>query len=415
VKTHSGVFPADNSRASGEISVDAGYKLLAAKYLRKQAKLLREQFEGVRLAEDIEFVHHARVASRRLRSGLKVFGECFKRKELGRWTKAIRRITAELGDARDKDVQIEYLRAALRTLSEDDCFPGITRLLVHFEYIREEMQRYVVKAINRLQRRGELKSLEKAAKKIQARADSNHIGVHTRFSYARAEFHVAGRLEELLACEDCLARPDDAPAHHAMRIAAKRLRYTLEIVRPIYEGRLDFAITTVKHVQTLLGDVHDCDVWQDQLDEFAAEEHDRLCALYGHGRLFATLDRGLQYLREDRRRRREQAFAELLQLWREAKEEGLWDELAQVVRFRGKEMTKSAAAPADLPAEISPAPPLTAETASAPAEEPIARPAANGNGSQTDFSHAADEDPPSHFEPPKPRHRRHHRKRAVVK
>ena len=110
------------------------------------------------------------------------------------------------------------------------------------------------------------------------------------------EFHVLGRLEELLACEKCLARPDDAPAHHVMRIAAKRLRYTLEITRPIYAGQLDAALAVTKRVQTLLGDVHDCDVWQDQLDEFAAEEHDRLCAFYGHGQLFAKLDRGLQYL-----------------------------------------------------------------------------------------------------------------------
>jgi CHAD domain-containing protein len=365
--------------------------------------MLREQFEGVRLAEDIEFVHHARVASRRLRSGLKVFGECFKPKPLKRWTKAIRRITAELGDARDKDVQIEYLRAALRTLPDPDCFPGISRLLVHFEYIREEMQRYVVKAINRLQRRGELKSLEKAAKKIQARADSNHIGVQTRYSYARAEFHLVGRLEELLACEDCLDRPDDAPAHHVMRIAAKRLRYTLEIVRPIYDGQLDFALAMAKRVQTLLGDVHDCDVWQEQLDEFAAEEHDRLCALYGHGRLFATLDRGLQYLRHDRRRRREQAFAELVELWRDATEQGLWDDLTQAVRIRSKARRKPAAATADYAEDVSAAPAESAETDSSSSAEPTGLSAPNGNGSSDEF-----------FPPPEKERRRHHRKKAVA-
>jgi CHAD domain-containing protein len=349
--------------------VDAGYKLLAANYLRKQAKQLREQFEGVRIGEDLEFVHHARVASRRLRSGLKVFGECFKPKQLGRWKKAIRRITAELGDARDKDVQIEYLRAALRTLSDAECFPGISRLLVHFEYYREEMQRYVVKAINNLRQGGELKSLEKAAKQIQTEADSNHIGVQSRYSFSRAEFHVIGRLEELLACEKCLERPDDAPAHHSMRIAAKRLRYTLEIVRPIYAGRTDFALAIAKRVQTLLGDVHDCDVWQDQLDEFATEEHDRLCSLYGHGKLFARLDRGLQYLRDDRRRRREMAFAELLELWREIKTQGLWEELAETVRRRE----------IDLPPPVAEPSVTTNDQEISPVDS-----GSNGNGSKVD-------------------------------
>jgi CHAD domain-containing protein len=385
--------------------VDAGYKLLAAKYLRKQAKMLREQFEGVRVAEDIEFVHHARVASRRLRSGLKVFGECFKQKKLDRWTKAIRRITSELGETRDKDVQIEYLRAAIRTLPDAESFPGIARLLVHFEYYREESQRYVVKAINRLQRDGDLKSLEKALKKIQAQADTNHIGVQSRYSYARAEFHVVGRLEELLACEKCLERPDDAPAHHAMRIAAKRLRYTLEIVRPIYASRLDFALAFTKRVQTLLGDVHDCDVWQDQLDEFAAEEHDRLCALYGHGRLFAKLDRGLQYLRADRRRRREAAFAELLELWRETKSQGLWEELAHAVHTRGEDLPKLISGP-EYPTEDTP-PATVAE------EETPAPSASNGNGSPSDNDPDAALNHLSQFKPPK-QHRRHRRKKAVA-
>ncbi len=395
--------------------MDAGYKLLAAKYLRKQAKMLREQFEGVRLAEDIEFVHHARVASRRLRAGLKVFGECFKPKKLNRWTKAIRRITAELGDARDKDVQIEYLRAALRTLFEGECFAGISRLLVHFEYYREEMQRYVVKAINRLQRGGELKSLEKALKKIQARADSNHISMYSRYSYARAEFHVVGRLEELLACEECLARPDDAPAHHVMRIAAKRLRYTLEIVRTIYAGRLDFALAIVKRLQTLLGDVHDCDVWQDQFDEFAAEEHDRLCALYGHGQLFAKLDRGLQYLREDRRRRREQAFAELLELWQESKAQGVWEDLARAIHTRGENLPMPAAEPSDS-AEEAPAA-LAAEVVrtAAAAEESVVPSATNGNGSANDSSGDADSNHPPQFKPSKKNRPRHHRKKMVAK
>lgn len=392
--------------------MDAGYKLLAANYLRKQAKMLREQFEGVRKAEDIEFVHHARVASRRLRAGLKVFGECFKPKRLNRWNKAIRRITAELGDARDKDVQIEYLRAALRTLSEGECFAGIARLLVHFEYYREEMQRYVVKAINRLRRDGELKSLDKALKKIQARADTNHIGIQSRFSYSRAEFHVIGRLEELLACEDCLTRPDDAPAHHAMRIAAKRLRYTLEIVRPIYAGRLDFALAIAKRVQTLLGDVHDCDVWQEQLDEFATEERDRLCSLYGHGQLFAKLDRGLQYLREDRRRRREQAFDELLELWAETKRQGVWDELADAVHMRGADIPKPNSTPPNVPEE----PPPANETTSASSDKAApAESVPNGDGRQGRNPPGGIGNHPPLYHPSAPERPRHRRKKAVAR
>ncbi|MFQ6042085.1 MAG: CHAD domain-containing protein, partial [Candidatus Poribacteria bacterium] len=57
-------------------------------------------------ADDIEYVHRMRVASRRLRSGFALFEECFPPKRLKRWRKQIRRVTRALGDARYTDVQI---------------------------------------------------------------------------------------------------------------------------------------------------------------------------------------------------------------------------------------------------------------------------------------------------------------------
>ena len=54
-------------------AMDSGYRLLAARYIRRQAKQLAEQFDGIRAAEDIEFVHRARVATRRLRAALRMF------------------------------------------------------------------------------------------------------------------------------------------------------------------------------------------------------------------------------------------------------------------------------------------------------------------------------------------------------
>jgi hypothetical protein len=238
--------------------------------------------------------------------------------------------------------------------------------------------------------------------------------VQSRYSFARAEFHITGRLEEMLACEDSLKRPDDAPAHHVMRIAAKRLRYTLEITRPIYSGQLDPALAITKRVQTLLGDVHDCDVWQDQLDEFAAEEHDRLCSLYGHGGLFARLNTGLQYLREDRRRRREQAFAELLELWQHSKEEGLWEDLAQAVHTRGKNRQEHISEPEDAPEETQESATTEIESESSTTGEPQAPSASNGNGSQEKSSKDAAFSHSPHFKPPKHSRSRHRRKKAAI-
>ena len=79
---------------------------------------------------------------------------------------------------------------------------------------------------------------------------------------------VAVRLDELCAFMPQAADPDEVEALHDMRIAAKRLRYALEVT---YECFGPYAKTAVKHVkelQDLLGEIHDCDV---QLPE--AQQH----------------------------------------------------------------------------------------------------------------------------------------------
>lgn len=151
-------------------------------------------------------------------------------------------------------------------------------------------------------------------------------------SFAQAQQEILGRLNQLLALQDCLNRPDDQQSHHAMRIAAKRLRYTLEIVRPIYSGALDATLEAIKQVQTLLGEVHDCDVWQEQLNRFGNEERNRIKSYYGHAGPFARLNAGIEYLRQDRVRRRRECFQDLVRLWGELDIQEFWKNLVGIFR-----------------------------------------------------------------------------------
>ena len=64
---------------------DPGYRILAASSLRKQVKQLAEHLGGVRLGEDIEAIHRARVASWRLCAALGMFRACWKRKQVKAW------------------------------------------------------------------------------------------------------------------------------------------------------------------------------------------------------------------------------------------------------------------------------------------------------------------------------------------
>ena len=68
------------------------------------------------------------------------------------------------------------------------------------------------------------------------------------------------RLDELRGFAGEALAPDAATTQHDMRIAAKRLRYALEIVAPCFGEEADAARKAAKEIQSVLGDLHDCDL-----------------------------------------------------------------------------------------------------------------------------------------------------------
>jgi CHAD domain-containing protein len=323
-------------------AVHPGYQTLAADYIRRQAKRLAGQLQGVRYAQDDDFVHGARVTTRRLRAALGMFADCFPAKRLKRWRKAMRRTTTVLGKARDRDVQIQFLCDTLGALNVRENVAGVAQVLAQLEHDRRRLQRKLLKAIDHLERKGILGEMRRTAKRAISRAKSKSQAPNMQAPRVLAEVarQVLRRLDKLLQHQDSLGNPDDRPGHHAMRIAAKRLRYTMEISRPTCPGQLDGAVKAMKKLQTLLGDIHDCDVWMDHLDAFARKQRRRTVAAFGRAGRFSHLDAGIQCLRQDRLSRRRKTFAELLDYWSELGRCRFWEELRSfAVKPRRGELT----------------------------------------------------------------------------
>ena len=312
--------------------IDESYQLLAARHVRKQLRQLTEQFDGIHQGEDIECVHRARVASRRLRSGLRMFRGCFDRKKAKRWRKEVRRLTDGLGDARDKDVQIEFVCDVLCRLEQRAHYPGIARLLVKLEHQRESLQPRVLEVVDRFESSPVPKQMDSATKRLVSELTERGVDVKSTFVFHQAEQHVLSRLDDLLAYQTSLADPEDQAQHHAMRIAAKQLRYTMEICKPVYDGQLDEFTATVKQVQTLLGNVHDCDVWIEHLDELLQEERQRIDRYYGHDGPLGRLGVGIDHLRQERHQERRRVFQALVEYWQRLAEQDVWDNLASTLQ-----------------------------------------------------------------------------------
>jgi CHAD domain-containing protein len=323
---------------------DPSYRILAARSLRKQVRQLAEHLGGVRLGVDIEAIHRARVASRRLRAALGVFRACWKRKQVKQWKEQIRQLARNLGEARDHDVLIEFLAATLAGISDRLLVPGIACLLNHVERQRQWLQPRVLKAIDRAEDQGVLKAMQDAVRgSLEAAGEAPPpTSGYPVSDYARGQAgkNVRKRLKKLLAEAAGLAAPEEHERHHAMRIAAKRLRYTLELARPVYAddpagGDLATSTEAVKRLQTLLGEIHDCDVWVETFAEFARQEAGEIQLYFGASQRFERLRPGIDYLRQERKDRRQQVFGELVAFWQELKDRGVWDRLATILEWGG--------------------------------------------------------------------------------
>jgi CHAD domain-containing protein len=275
-----------------------------------------------------------------------MFGDAFARKRIKRWRKATRRVTSALGGARDRDVQIDCLCRILGGLTDKTCFVGIAHVLVQLERDRERLQRQVVKAVKRLRAKGVLREMRRASGKTLRRLEAAPESLTTPASLAEARQHVSGRLAAVLERQQSLADFEDRAGHHALRIEVKRLRYTMEICRPLYGGRLDRLIEAVKPLQTLLGEIHDCDVWMDHLEGFASAQQERITAMFGHSARFGRLKPGIDYLQADRRAHRRKTFQDLAEYWAELGRRRLWDELTATVEPPGPEPAPGPPAPA---------------------------------------------------------------------
>jgi len=84
-----------------------------------------------------------------------------------------------------------------------------------------------------------------------------------------AERIVRVRRDELCGFMPRAADPEEIVALHDMRIAAKRLRYILEVTGPCFGPYAKTATKMTKDLQDLLGEIHDCDVQVPETERFA--------------------------------------------------------------------------------------------------------------------------------------------------
>jgi CHAD domain-containing protein len=86
------------------------FGVAAARAIEARSEEVFAHADGVLSLDDIEPLHDMRVATRRLRAAMEVFRPCFPRKRYRRAMKPLKALADALGERRDRDVAIGFLR-----------------------------------------------------------------------------------------------------------------------------------------------------------------------------------------------------------------------------------------------------------------------------------------------------------------
>lgn len=227
-----------------------------ARLLQQRLRTLLEALPAA-TSGDATSVHRARVASRRLRAVLPVLTAVDAR-TLPRARKHVRRITRALGPIRELDVALGHL---------DDLGPrsGIAPAAV-------AQVRQALVAERQRHRRAMLDvitpaALARLAETLEASAAEPRRGPGTDADRRLARRRSADRARTLAAAirrSGTLYLPERL---HDVRIAAKKLRYALEIERDLTRSRATRRLMRLKRLQDALGEMHDYEMLADRIRE----------------------------------------------------------------------------------------------------------------------------------------------------
>jgi len=311
--------------------LDEGACVFGAGVLLKHRDALDKEIEAVHDgSQDTDPIHDARVASRRLRATIPLFKDCMPSKKAKKWLKRIQKVTRALGEARDTDVQLEWLGKTYLLLPERKYRPGVSRLMLRLRQKREKLQKPLAQTMEKLTSSGILDAMAAELQPVADRAQAVYI--FTPALYQHSFQAISGRLETLLAYDEIVYQPEKVTELHQMRIAAKWLRYTTETFAPLYAEQLKPYLQAVRAVQDILGEIHDCDMWQAFLTQFLEEERQRTLEYFGHETYFKRVVAGIQYLERERLKERGEFYQKFVSEWQTWQAEGLWSDLRRTIQ-----------------------------------------------------------------------------------
>lgn len=237
-----------------KVKLDDRLDAALKKILEVEFQWLREQFPGTIADRDPEFVHQARVTTRRMRSALILFHNALPEKTVLYFEERLKWIGGLFGKVRDLDVFIINLTVYKEKIED---FP---------KEKRKELESLIVK-----QRRAPLKALNDALNsrkyKIFERrlvefleepcADCPEMPMGMKPIREVAPPTITGKFDNVIEQSKKTLGNPKLTEFHCLRIQMKRLRYVMEFMATPYGGALNNIILQTTEIQDCLGQLQD--------------------------------------------------------------------------------------------------------------------------------------------------------------
>jgi CHAD domain-containing protein len=246
----------DASATDSEAAVPVQNKLL--KLAHKRLERFVTLFPKALLNDEPDTIHDLRVYSRRLQQTFRVMLPKPVRPKGRKLIRTLRRVRQAYGNSRNLDVNIDLIQQKHRAA-------GAAIVRQSWEMLQDtlaaERRAEIVQARQKMARYDIVAFIGRAQTLMESADIGSDVVEKLRQTVRAAlkDWHDA--LE--------LAKDDRGVENlHALRIAAKRLRYRAELLAELGSGAMKPAIKAIKEFQTLLGDWHDRCVLLEHVADF---------------------------------------------------------------------------------------------------------------------------------------------------
>jgi CHAD domain-containing protein len=259
---------------------------------RRLDEIIGAQFEALRAyhravleTQEVESIHKMRVTTRRLQAALDLLGT---EKKVRAMKKRLRRWRRELSRVRNYDVFLILLEkeSQTRRSAHREQFETVKGI---FQKRRARRAEKVRAYLEKIDIEGLAAKLGLATARDVAEGKGEEEGgdikerapearEHKRFNFdqSRIANHAADRLDQRVAEFHALAsaaHPTTDPAElHELRIAAKRVRYLMEIVTEMGYGDATSPLRWLRTLQDRIGDWHDLHALEEEIIEIVSRQ-----------------------------------------------------------------------------------------------------------------------------------------------